>query len=147
MQITGTWRVYVAPGFGEEVDWDALPTLRFGGGRIKLDDGSHLTFVTNTRGLRFSMPSGSDDPERRIATLLIDRGSDGFLQGWRMLNDTPVGQFPKGAEAMLDGRCRPVRLVRQDKLAAFREEQQGFAVVRRAMLEEREPSDATPTLH
>lgn len=134
MQITGTWRLYVSPGFGEDVDWDALPTIRFEGGSITLEDGSHPAFVTNALGLRFSMPSGSDDPERRIATLLIDRGSDGFLQGRRMLSDKPVGRFPKGSEAILDGRYTPIRLIREDRLAGFREEQQGFAEVQRAIL-------------
>ncbi|MDV3455811.1 hypothetical protein RZN05_02355 [Sphingomonas sp. HF-S4] len=147
MRITGTWRVYVSPGFGEDVEWDGLPTIRFADGCITLEDGSHPAFVTNARGLRFSMPSGSENPGQQVATLLIDRGSDGFLQGRRVLADKPVGRFPVDADAFADGRCTAVRLIREDKLPGFREEQQGFAAVQRAILEDREPGTSPPTRH
>lgn len=128
--------LFASPAWGEEADWDHLPVIAFHDGRITLEDGTEAEFTKAKGALRFSFPVADASPERAIATLWIDRGSEGLLQGWRYLADHPVVAMPDPDKELPDGdRFGPVRLIREDKLAAFRAEQSQHADAQRRICE------------
>jgi hypothetical protein len=149
LQITGTWRLFVQPGWGEDVDWDALPGIVFAEGRITLDDGSHPDFIIEKGVLRFSIPMPGEAAGRRFANLAIDRGSDGHLLGWRYLADQPLREAPDPEVQLPDGdRHARIELIREDRLAAFRAEQTQMIAAQQRVLEDREPDKpASVTIH
>jgi hypothetical protein len=154
MQITGIWHMFVRPPFGQDPDW-SLPVVEFRDGKILLGDGDRPDF-TNKRGvLRFSYAVENAASGRRVANILIDRGSDGHMQGWRALSDAPLPDFPDPENALSDrDRFARLELIREDKFAAFKAEQEGFASAQKRVLaeaeeaEEAEEADAAPvTVH
>ncbi len=137
MQITGIWHMFVRPPFGQDPDW-GLPVIEFRDGKILLGDGSRPDF-TNERGvLRFSY-AVENAAGRRVANILIDRGSDGHMQGWRVLSDAPLPDFPDPERALSDrDSFARLELIREDKFAAFKAEQEGFASAQKRVLAEAE---------
>jgi hypothetical protein len=149
MAITGSWWLFVRPRWGENPDWDKLPRIIFSDGRITLDDGSHPDFTNEKGVVRFSLPLPEEAPDRRVANIVIDRGSEGHLQGWRYLAGEVLAELPDPDVVVPDGdRHARIQLIRDDKLPAFRAEQTQMIAAQQRVLEDREADKpASATIH